>query len=115
MLRAYLRREFHLSQDHPLLVVCALVSCTNHIHIYGAWTLGARKTDCHLNMHLQLGILELPIFLQSNQAAKSAGYSYHVKRWCSSKRPGTIIGGLLLHHLQLGIAEIIGLLHDCQY
>ena len=66
MLRAYLRREFHLSQDHPLL----LVSCTNHIHIYGAWTLGARKTDCHLNMHLQLGILELPIDLQSNQQSQ---------------------------------------------
>ena len=44
--------------------------CTNHIHIYGAWALGARKTDCHLNMHLQLGILELPIDLQSNQQSQ---------------------------------------------
>ena len=69
MLRAYSRREFHLPGPFAIGCPCTC-ECTNHIHIYGAWALGARKTDCHLNMHLQLGILELPIDLQSNQQSQ---------------------------------------------
>jgi len=66
-------RAFH--PPGPFVIGCPCTcECTNHIHMNTwLWSLNTRgtfNTDRHLNLHLQLGILELPINLQSNQQSQ---------------------------------------------